>query len=193
MVNDTYSDIISNAGGIYKYTIYLHNPHFTAPVRSSVRTPRFSSQNNTTTKFYIAWADSAPPTTPHAPMSLTDSPGPGVAERRRGSNSLIHRHYESTQPTVRLTIITKNTFTDSELVKDITHTESLNRVVTTKRERATIDRTISTYILTKTPRTFHTLPDLQATRSRPSRKFVTDIISKNRSETQTNKLNSATQ
>ena len=88
MVNDTYSDIISNAGSIYKiiYNIYLHNPHFTAPVRSPVRTPRFSSQNNTTTKFYIARADSAPPTTPHAPMSLTDSPGPGVAARRRGSN-----------------------------------------------------------------------------------------------------------
>jgi len=61
MVNDTYSDIISNAGGIYKYTKYLHNPHFTAPVRSPARTPRFSSQNNTTTKFYIARADSAPP------------------------------------------------------------------------------------------------------------------------------------
>jgi len=86
MVNDTYSDIISNAGSIYKYTIYLHNPHFTAPVRSPVRTPRFSSQNNLTTKFYIARADSAPPTTPHAPMSLTDSPGPSVAARRRGSN-----------------------------------------------------------------------------------------------------------
>ena len=86
MVNDTYSDIISNAGGIYKYTIYLHNPHFTAPVRSPVRTPRFSSRNKATTKFYIARADSAPPTTPHAPMSLTDSAGPGVAARRRGSN-----------------------------------------------------------------------------------------------------------
>jgi len=79
MVNDTYSDIISNAGSIYKYTIYLHNPHFTTPVRSPVRTLRFSSQNNPTTKFYIAGADSAPPTTPHVPMSLTDSPGPGVA------------------------------------------------------------------------------------------------------------------
>jgi len=87
MVNDTYSDIISNAGSIYKYTIYLHNPHFTAPVRSPVRTLRFSPQNNATTKFYIARADSAPPTTPHAPMSLTDSAGPGVAARRRGSNS----------------------------------------------------------------------------------------------------------
>jgi len=89
MVNDTYSDIISNAGSIYKYTIYLHNPHFLAPVRSPVRTSRFSSQNNHTTKFYIARADSAPPTTPHASMSLTDSPGPGVAARRRGSNSVI--------------------------------------------------------------------------------------------------------
>jgi len=71
--------------------IYLHNPHFTAPVRSPVRTPRFSSQNKTATKFYIARADSAkpgPPTTPHAPMSLTDSPGLGVAARRRGSNSM---------------------------------------------------------------------------------------------------------
>ena len=48
MVNDTYSDIISNAGGIYKYTIHLRNPHFTAPVRSPVRTPRFSSQNKPT-------------------------------------------------------------------------------------------------------------------------------------------------
>jgi len=65
-------------------------------------------------------------------------------------------------------------------------------------EKRKIDRTISTYILTKTPRTFHTLPDLQATTAlgldlRPPRKFVTDIISKNRSGTQTNKLNSATQ
>ena len=25
MVNDTYSDIISNAGSIHKYTIYLHS------------------------------------------------------------------------------------------------------------------------------------------------------------------------
>jgi len=51
MVNDTYSDIISNAvysiyNFFYKYTIYLHSPHFAAPVRSPVRTPRFSSQNN---------------------------------------------------------------------------------------------------------------------------------------------------
>jgi len=75
MVNDTYSDIISNAGGIYKYTIYLHNPHFTAPVRSPVRTPRFSAQNNPITKFYNARADSAPPATPHAPMSLTSQHG----------------------------------------------------------------------------------------------------------------------
>ena len=90
MVNDTYSDIISNAGGIYKYTIYLHSPHFTAPVRSPVRTPRFSSQNNPATKFYIARADSAPPTTPHAPMSLTDSAGPGVAARRRGSSIIFN-------------------------------------------------------------------------------------------------------
>ena len=67
---------MSNAGGIYKYTIYLHSPHFTAPVRSPVRTQRFSSQNNATTKLYIVRADSAPPTTPHAPMSLTDSPAP---------------------------------------------------------------------------------------------------------------------
>ena len=83
MVNDTYSDIISNAGSIYKYTIYLHNPHFTTPVRSPVRTLRFSSQNNPTTKFYIAGADSAPPTTPHVPMSLTLT----RPRRRRGSNS----------------------------------------------------------------------------------------------------------
>jgi len=45
--------------------------------------------NNTTTKFYIARADSAPLTTPHAPMSLIDSPGPGVVTRCPGSNYLL--------------------------------------------------------------------------------------------------------
>ena len=73
MVNDPYSDTISNAGSIYKYTIYLHNPHFTTPVRSPVSTQRFSFQNNPTRKFYIAQADSA--TRAHVTHT-----------RRRGSN-----------------------------------------------------------------------------------------------------------
>jgi len=96
---------------------------------------------------------------------------------------LIHRHYESTQLTVRLTLITKNTFTDSELVRNIKLTAQ------SRCHNRKIDRTIFTYILTKllehsTPRQTYKLPCPWPRSSVTWNNSLPDI-SKNRSGTET--------